>query len=295
MHNCPNQLVVFVPCFNRKDITSRFLASIYSLVPKSLSLSVHLLDDGSTDGTSDLISSNWPNVRIHQLDGSQFWGGSLNTIQHLLANPFFLQIVPGTDPWVMIANDDISFPLGSFEYALKMIDVVNFNFDILAPALVDGWGRVSFDASTGRFIEHPSCGSSNLAVTMATFMRRSTWLQAEPIPKGIPHYLADYWFTHSLSCKGFFITTIPEFKVITRSDTTRSSGPSGSGLFSRYDYWRRCVDPRSPDYLPAYIVFTQRFSSEPYKFWVLLLLRIKYFCFRILTGYRHEFIAALQA
>lgn len=285
---------IFIPCHNRSATTLSFIDHLIEHWPSHIPFSLIILDDGSTDGTSYLISSKWPNLQIHLLDGRQFWGGSLNAIQNLLLNQCVLPFSSEDDPWLMIANDDIRYPPGCLEYALEMIYDPNFQFDILAPALVDGWGKVSFDVTTGRFLEHFSYGASNLAVTMSTFLRRSTWLQAEPVPKGIPHYLSDYWFTHSLSCKGFRITTIPEFKVTTRSDTTRPSGPAGSGFLLRYYYWRKCVDPRSPDYLPAYITFTERFSSEPCKFWRLLLLRFKFFCFTIFTDYHREFIAALQ-
>lgn len=283
--------LVFVPCHNRRSITLAFLEHLQHCWPREVPLVIHVLDDGSTDGTSDSVRSRWPEICLHQLDGRQFWGGALNTIQNLLKDPLVIGLDPEADPWVMVANDDIKFCSGSLERAISFLPC----FDVLAPAIMGGWGRVSFEPATGSFLEQSSYGVSNLAVTMATFLRRSTWLQAEPVPKGIPHYLSDYWLTHSLSCKGFSITTIPEFKVIIRKDTTRPSGPSSFDFLARYDYWSRCVDPRFPDYLPAYISFKQRFSSERFKFWALLMLRIKYFCFRKVTRYQMKYIAELQA
>ena len=283
-------VLVFVPCHNRRSITLAFLEHLQQCWPSGVPLLIHVLDDGSTDGTSDSIRSRWPQICLHQLDGRQFWGGALNTIQNLLKDPLVIGLDPDADPWVMVANDDIKFCSGSLETAVRLLS----NFDVLAPAIVGGWGRVSFDTATGCFLEHSSYGASNLAVTMATFLRRSTWLTAEPVPKGIPHYLSDYWFTHSLSCKGFRITTIPEFEVIIRSDTTRPSGPVAPGWRARRAYWRCCLDPRSPDYIPAAIAFRRRFSAEPFKCLSLALLQAKVHIYRLLTCYRPGPLASLQ-
>jgi GT2 family glycosyltransferase len=291
MNEVPSPVFAFLPCHNRRSITMAFLEHLYSSWPSGVPLIIHLLDDGSTDGTSDSVRSRWPQIFLHHLDGRQFWGGALNTIQSLLKDPLNLDLDPEADPWVMVVNDDLQFPQGSLERAISLLPCS----DVLAPTIQGGSGRVSFDSTKGRFLEHNSYGPSNLAITMATFLRRSTWLQAEPIPKGIPHYLSDYWFTHSLSCKGFKIITVPEFSVICRTDTTRFSGPSSTSFQARLAYWRSCLDPRSPDYLPASIVFRKRFSKEPYKFFSLFVLRLKILVYSALTGYRPGKIADLQA
>jgi len=284
-------LLVFIPCHNRRAITLAFLEHLQASWPSSFSLSIHLLDDGSTDGTAVAVRTLWPGIVVHHLDGRQFWGGALNAIQNLLMNPACLGLATGDDPWVMVANDDLYFPPGSLDRAMGLLP----HWDLLAPGISGGWGRVAFDRSNGRFLEFPECGSSNLATTMATFLRRSTWLQAEPVPRGIPHYLSDYWFTHSLSCQGFRVSTDSGFKVSCRPDTTRPSGPQATGWRARRNYWRNCLDPRSPDYLPASITFRRRFSDEPYKFWVLLFLQAKVLLLRLLTGYCPLCQASLQA
>ena len=284
-------VLAFVPCHNRCSITMAFLESLQQCWPGTMPLVIHVLDDGSSDGTADAVRSRWPGIYLHQLDGRQFWGGALNAIQSLLANPVALGLDAEADPWVLVINDDIQFWSGSLEWALGLLPY----FDVLAPAIEGGWGRVAFDPTNGRFLEFPEPGVSNLATTMATFVRRSTWLQAEPVPKGIPHYLSDYWFTHSLSCKGFRVTTDRKYRVIIRKDTTRPSGPLAPGWRARRAYWRSCLDPRSPDYIPAVITFRRRFSTEPHKFWSLAVLQAKMHLYRLLTGYRPGPLALLQA
>jgi len=291
MTDIPLPVLAFVPCHNRRDITLAFLEHLQQSWPNNIGLVIHVLDDGSTDGIAAAIKARWPAVFLHRLDGKQFWGGALNTIQNLLNDPLAIGFDPEADPWVMVANDDLQFPQGSLDRAVDLLP----ECDLLSPAIAGGWGRVAFDRTSGRFLEFPECGSSNLATTMATFVRRSTWLQAEPVPKGIPHYLSDYWFTHSLSCKGFRVTTDRKYRVIIRKDTTRPSGPLAPGWRARRAYWRSCLDPRSPDYIPAVITFRRRFSTEPHKFWSLEVLQAKMHLYRLLTGYRPGPLALLQA
>ena len=291
MTDIPLPVLAFVPCHNRRDITLAFLEHLQQSWPNNIGLVIHVLDDGSTDGIAAAIKARWPAVFLHRLDGKQFWGGALNTIQNLLNDPLAIGFDPEADPWVMVANDDLQFPQGSLDRAVDLLP----ECDLLSPAIAGGWGRVAFDRTSGRFLEFPECGSSNLATTMATFLRRSTWLQAEPVPKGIPHYLSDYWFTHNLCCKGFRITTDTKYRVIIRKDTTRPSGPLAPGWRARRAYWRSCLDPRSPDYIPAVITFRRRFSTEPHKFWSLAVLQAKMHLYRLLTGYRPGPLALLQA
>jgi len=291
MTDIPLPVLAFVPCHNRRDITLAFLEHLQQSWPNNIGLVIHVLDDGSTDGIAAAIKARWPAVFLHRLDGKQFWGGALNTIQNLLNDPLAIGFDPEADPWVMVANDDLQFPQGSLDRAVDLLP----ECDLLSPAIAGGWGRVAFDRTSGRFLEFPECGSSNLATTMATFLRRSTWLQAEPVPKGIPHYLSDYWFTHNLCCKGFRLTTDTKYRVIIRKDTTRPSGPLAPGWRARRAYWRSCLDPRSPDYIPAVITFRRRFSTEPHKFWSLAVLQAKMHLYRLLTGYRPGPLALLQA
>jgi GT2 family glycosyltransferase len=62
--------------FNRKDLTLDCLRSLRAqAVP--LDLDIVLVDDASTDGTSEAIKAEFPDVVLLQGDGSLFWNGGM--------------------------------------------------------------------------------------------------------------------------------------------------------------------------------------------------------------------------
>ena len=70
---------ILITCFNRKDKTLSCLKSIYTQAKvKDLSLTIYLVDDGSSDGTSNAVSSTYPEVNILFGDGNLYWNGGMN-------------------------------------------------------------------------------------------------------------------------------------------------------------------------------------------------------------------------
>jgi GT2 family glycosyltransferase len=67
-------LAVLITCHNRKDKTLDCLHSLFNAsLPLNYNLDVFLVDDGSTDGTSQLVKKNFPEVTIVLGDGNLFW------------------------------------------------------------------------------------------------------------------------------------------------------------------------------------------------------------------------------
>ncbi len=60
--------------FNRKDKTLRCLESLFGYKGPA-TLEVFLLDDASTDGTSEAIARQFPQVHLLRGDGNAYWGG----------------------------------------------------------------------------------------------------------------------------------------------------------------------------------------------------------------------------
>jgi GT2 family glycosyltransferase len=72
------RLAALLTCHNRRETT---LASLRRLceqqLPERVDLSVFLVDDGSTDGTSAAVCKEFPQVRVLAGDGSLFWAGGM--------------------------------------------------------------------------------------------------------------------------------------------------------------------------------------------------------------------------
>lgn len=67
-------LAILITCYNRKQITLTCLKILYQ---QQISLDVYLVDDGSSDGTSEAIKANYPQVNIIEGNGSLFWVGGM--------------------------------------------------------------------------------------------------------------------------------------------------------------------------------------------------------------------------
>ena len=66
-----NNYAVILTCFNRKDTTLRCLRQLYQQ-KKSSRMDVFLCDDASTDGTSEAIRKEFPQVHVVIGNGNLF-------------------------------------------------------------------------------------------------------------------------------------------------------------------------------------------------------------------------------
>lgn len=72
------RILAIIPVRNRRESTLRFLTSLAEIdKPENTSLNVLVIDDGSTDGTSDAIQSGFPDVTLIEADGSLYWSGAI--------------------------------------------------------------------------------------------------------------------------------------------------------------------------------------------------------------------------
>jgi len=94
------RLIALVSCHNRIEKTKGFLKSFYSLERSDLlSLSLYLLDDGSSDGTGEYIEEHYPQVKLYYGDGSYYWAGGMRYL--------YEQVKQHNYDYLLMVNDDI--------------------------------------------------------------------------------------------------------------------------------------------------------------------------------------------
>ena len=72
------RIAVLMTCHNRRETTLECLESLFiAQVPKETTLSIYLVDDGSTDGTGDSVRERYPDVKVLNGDGSLYWCGGM--------------------------------------------------------------------------------------------------------------------------------------------------------------------------------------------------------------------------
>lgn len=67
-------IAVLITCYNRRESTVGCLQSLFDQkIPKTVRLSAFLVDDDSSDGTSQAIAHAYPQVRLIQGSGNLYW------------------------------------------------------------------------------------------------------------------------------------------------------------------------------------------------------------------------------
>lgn len=119
--------IVF-PCYNRREITLQCLRSLSRIDKTDLAVHLVVVDDGSTDGTSDAIRAEFPEAEIVAGDGNLwFTAGTNRGIEAALKH----------DPdYVLCINDDEIFDR---KFLRLMVDAAESNERSIIGALLVLW------------------------------------------------------------------------------------------------------------------------------------------------------------
>ena len=124
------RVCVVVPVFNRLELTKQFLG--YFLQSTYKNYQIVIVDDGSTDGTSEYLQDNHPEVKVLSGDGNLWWTGATNKgVEYALQNDF--------DYVLTINQDAVVQP----DYLQKFVDCAVAKPDAI-------WGNVILDEHTGK-------------------------------------------------------------------------------------------------------------------------------------------------
>jgi GT2 family glycosyltransferase len=93
------EIAVVVPVHNRRKTTLNFLQQLPEIGVEGISLKTIIVDDGSTDGTSEVIREQYPEVIVLSGDGNLWWTGAVRMgAEYALHNGY---------ENILIMNDDL--------------------------------------------------------------------------------------------------------------------------------------------------------------------------------------------
>lgn len=97
------EIAALLTCHNRRDKT---LACLYSLTTQQgtshVKMTIILVDDGSSDGTTEAVRDQFPEVKILDGDGTLFWSGGMRVA-------FSTARLHGFDGYLFVNNDTMLY------------------------------------------------------------------------------------------------------------------------------------------------------------------------------------------
>ncbi|HET9486883.1 MAG TPA: glycosyltransferase family 2 protein [Chryseosolibacter sp.] len=213
---------IVIPVYNRKEFTRACLLSL-----KNQTLQNHqiiIVDDGSTDGTSEMIAEEFPGVTTLSGTGNLYWTAAINMgIRYALAT--------GAEYVMTLNNDTVATP----EFMEKMIFWSQKKPESLLGALdIDATSKKPY---YGGEIIHPIWNTSRFLLDEIPEEKRTGLHSVSLFPgrglliprkvfdtiglfdeKKLPHYMSDYDFTTLAKHRGFEIYCNYDAKLLTYPD-----------------------------------------------------------------------------
>lgn len=204
---------ICIPVFNRVEYTLKCLASLQAQTYRDFI--VVICDHGSVDGTSQIIRAEYPDVIVLQESSELWWAGATNRcVEYALNCGDLLQ-----DAIVTLNNDlevDCDYLSNLVSAATRHPNsiITSAGFDIhnrllVAPGLRQNWytSKVSviYDVQD-RLPDDINCAEVTHAPGRGTFIPLQIFSVVGLFDeKHLPHYGADYDFTHRARRAGFRI------------------------------------------------------------------------------------------
>ncbi|MGA7750153.1 MAG: glycosyltransferase [Gallionella sp.] len=212
------KIYILLPVHNRKDITRGFVECLRAQTFTDYQLV--LIDDGSSDGTAEMVKEYIPAATVLRGTGDWWWAGSLQQGIEWLRRQNI-----SDDDMVLIINDDVSIKEDFLKIGVKLLEDTK-NALLQARIYCNktneliGAGKV-FDGKTLEFRPALEGEDINCLTTNGLFVR---WCDLKRIgnfyTKLMPHYISDLEFTIRAHARGLRLKSPPELVLHWNMDTT---------------------------------------------------------------------------
>lgn len=217
-------IAVIITAYNRKNKTLSCLRNLYANKHKDINFSVYLTDDGSTDGTSESVKEEFPDVIISRGNGNLYWSGGTNfSWAKAVTKSVF-------DGYILLNDDTVMLP----NYWEELIEIDNWcmgkygirgiyvgatkspNGDFMTYS-----GSISEKKWRSRFkmlVPNGKYQKCDTACANIIFIGENIVKKIGILHKGYKHGIADYDYTLLASRKGFPVFLMRDFVGLCEND-----------------------------------------------------------------------------
>jgi GT2 family glycosyltransferase len=274
---------ILLPVHNRRAITEKFVNCLAGQTYANYHLV--LIDDGSTDGTSEMVRGRIVNLTVLTGKGDWWWAGSLQQgVDWLKRNA-------ADDDIAVFINDDVTFAPDFLLNGVRLLD--QHGGMVLPQVLNEETGNieetgVEADLKKLTFRTATSPERINCLPTRGLFMRMSVLRKVGGFfPRLLPHYLSDYEFTIRAHRLGIPLTTSPGLTIAFDKGATGYRNLEGESFA---DFLRKYFSIKSasnPIYWSTFVLLASPKIHIPWlltRVWVRSVREIFRQSLRLLSG-----------
>ncbi len=206
------KVFIVMPVHNRREVTRKFVESLkrQTYAPYHLIL----VDDGSSDGTSDMVVAQIDPVTVIHGRGDWWWAGSLQQGLNAVSG-----MHPDAKDVLLITNDDVLFDDRFIETAVSTLGkrpgclLLARSRDPATGEIAETGVEADFRALSFQIATRPE--NINCLATRGLFLRWSDALTIGAFrPKLLPHYLSDFEWTIRGRRRGLRCITVPDVAIV---------------------------------------------------------------------------------
>ena len=271
------KLSIIIPVHNRREITRRCLFCLQKQTYSNFDIIV--IDDGSTDGTSEMIKKDFPEIILLHGDGNLWWTGATNLgIKYALKKGAELILTLNDD--VLIKEDYIEkFIIAHKEQPHALIGSINLSQE--EPPRLLSAGNISLNHWTAKCIKRgqilrPYSNAFSGLLSSYTLPGRGTFIPRAIFDaiglfdeKHFPHYAADEDFSLRAKKTGFKVLIHTENPVFSPYEPNRT-GEKEQTIAS---FLKSFFILHNPNYLPVLIRYN--IQHHPYKLYVPIFILLE--------------------
>jgi GT2 family glycosyltransferase len=219
-------IYIIIPVHNRLEATKECLDSIYSQTYRNFQVIV--IDDGSSDGTSDYIRKNYPDVKVLKGDGNLWWTGATNLgVEYALKEC-------RDDDYILTLNNDTCLPSVYLETMISLARetpkalIGSIAHDYRArEVVIDEGVRIQWISAKFARINSSAGNKRTSFYSVSALPGRGTLIPAAAFAtlgpfdaQNFPHYSADYDFSLRAYKAGYALLLHPDCYLYSRTDLT---------------------------------------------------------------------------